>query len=120
MSDCLILFLDNTSIAEEPGSVYGSVFLKVKGPTRNLHNLIYEVVLVTEWGATFGNQWEYQDHLSIQNLLAFSRALDPSIISLNNAHPFSCILMRKKTRPFSCVFGEKGTLDVGKPAVPYI
>ncbi len=25
----------------------------------------------------------------------------------------------KKTHPFSCVFGEKGTLDVGTPAVPY-
>ena len=27
--------------------------------------------------------------------------------------------MRKNT-PFSCVFGEKDTLDVGTPAVPYI
>ncbi len=26
----------------------------------------------------------------------------------------------EKTHPFSCVFGEKGTLDVGTPAVPYI
>ncbi len=33
--------------------------LKVKGPARNLHNLIPEVAMITVWGATFGNQWEY-------------------------------------------------------------
>ena len=35
--------------------------LKVNSPTRNLHILNPEVVLITVWGATFGNQWEYHE-----------------------------------------------------------
>ncbi len=38
---------------------FGLWILKVKGPTLNLNILNAEVVLITVWGATFWNRWEY-------------------------------------------------------------
>ncbi len=38
---------------------FGLWILKVKGPTQNLHILNPEVVMITVWGASFGNKWEY-------------------------------------------------------------
>ena len=79
---------------------FGLGILKVECPARNLHILNPEVVLITAWGARFGNQREYyglpltsmlfsekfshQDHPSLQNIQVFSWALDAPIISLNN------------------------------------
>ncbi len=38
---------------------FGLWILKVKGPTLNRHILNPEVVLISVWGASFWNHWEY-------------------------------------------------------------
>ncbi len=37
----------------------------------------------------------------------------------NSTLPVAIFGKKEKTHPFCCVFGEKCTLDVGTPAVPY-
>ncbi len=41
---------------------FGLCILKVKGPTLNLQILNARVVLITVWGPTFLNQWEYMQY----------------------------------------------------------
>ena len=38
---------------------FGLWILEVNGPTQNLHILNPELVLITAWGTTIVNQWEY-------------------------------------------------------------
>ncbi len=52
-------FLDIAFLVEEPGSVLGCGFWKLRAQLKNLHILNAEVVLITVWGTTFWNQWEY-------------------------------------------------------------